>query len=79
MDSGSAPYAHNFSVEDADLTQSLADRLTQGFDENRVMIEAQQRMIDEGGEEGMAFILADNALSLVRRQLQDLLAADSPS
>ena len=60
-------YAHNFNIDDMAFTQKLADRIAEGFEEDRTIIEAQQRMIDEGGEEGMAYILADNGLALVRR------------
>lgn len=74
-------YAHNFHVDNVDLTRKLAARILEGFEEDRDMIEAQQRVIDESGEDPMAFILADNGLALGRRlieeRLQDEQAAES--
>jgi phenylpropionate dioxygenase-like ring-hydroxylating dioxygenase large terminal subunit len=66
-------YAHNFNIENNEFTKHLASRILEGFEEDRIMIEAQQRMIDEAGDEGMAFILADNGLALGRRLLDERL------
>ena len=70
-------YGHNFALDDAGLTRALADRVGEGFVEDRAMIEAQQLVIDENGsEDGMAFILADNGLTLGRRLIEERLAAE---
>lgn len=63
-------YAHNFNTHDAAFTRKLAARILEGFVEDKTMIEAQQKVIDEDGEEGMGYILADNGLALFRRLLQ---------
>lgn len=70
-------YAHNFNIENKEFTKLLAGRILEGFEEDRVMIEAQQRMIDEGGADGMAFILADNGLALGRRLLDERLKKEA--
>ena len=70
-------YAHNFNIADAAFTRRLADRIAEGFEEDRLMIEAQQRTIDEGGAEGMAYIFVDNGLALGRRLLDARLAAEA--
>lgn len=70
-------YAHNFAVEDRDLTAKLSARIAEGFEEDRLMIEAQQKVIDEDGADGMAYIFADNGLALSRRLLDRRLARDA--
>lgn len=69
-------YAHNFNIHDAELTQKLANRIAEGFVEDKDMIEAQQKVIDEDGEDGMGYILADNGLALFRRMLEERLRAE---
>lgn len=69
-------YAHNFNIRDADLTRKLAARIHAGFLEDKAMIEAQQKVIDEYGEDGMGYILADNGLALFRRLLQVRIDAE---
>lgn len=70
-------YAHNFDVQNAELTRMLAARILEGFEEDKAMIEAQQRMIDESGDDPMAFILADNGLALGRRMIEARLAEEA--
>lgn len=69
-------YAHNFNLEDREFTRKMAARIQAGFDEDKAMIEAQQKVIDEYGEDGMGYILADNGLALFRRLLNEELAAE---
>ncbi|HKR88560.1 MAG TPA: aromatic ring-hydroxylating dioxygenase subunit alpha [Phenylobacterium sp.] len=69
-------YAHNFDISNADLTRKLAARLTTGFQEDKDMIEAQQKVIDEYGEDGMGYIFADNGLALFRRLLRARIDAE---
>lgn len=69
-------YAHNFNLEDAEFTRKLAARINAGFLEDKAMIEAQQKVIDECGEDGMGYILADNGLALFRRLLQQRIEAE---
>ena len=70
-------YAHNFNIHDAAFTEKLADRIAVGFEEDRAMIEAQQRMVDESGDDPMAFILADNGLALGRRLINAKLEEEA--
>lgn len=71
-------YAHNFNIADPAFTQMLADRILEGFEEDRLMIEAQQQVVDESGDDPMAFILADNGLALGRRLIQQRLEQERP-
>ncbi len=70
-------YAHNFRIEDAGFTRMLTDRIEEGFREDKFFIEAQQKVIDESGDDAMAFILADNGLALGRRLIAAKLAAEA--
>lgn len=70
-------YAHNFDIGNADLTRMLAARILEGFEEDKAMIEAQQRIVDESGDDPMAFILADNGLALGRRLIEARLAEET--
>jgi len=69
-------YAHNFNIHDGAFTQKLADRIAEGFAEDKAMIEAQQHVINTDGEDGMGYILADNGLALFRRLLNERLQAE---
>lgn len=66
-------YAHNFNLDDREFTKNIAERILEGFHEDRAMIEAQQKAVDEDGEAGMGYIFADNALSLGRRLITEAL------
>ncbi len=70
-------YAHHFNIHDLDFTKALAARIAQGFEEDRLMIEAQQQIIKESGQDKMSFILADNGLGLGRRLIEQAIAKDS--
>lgn len=70
-------YGHNFALDCPDLTQVLADRIAAGFKEDRDMIEAQQLVIDESDDDPMAFILADNGLTLGRRLIDQKITAEA--
>jgi phenylpropionate dioxygenase-like ring-hydroxylating dioxygenase large terminal subunit len=70
-------YGHNFALDNGDLTQALAERISGGFKEDREMIEAQAEVIQESGDDKMAFILADNGLTLGRRLIEEKLAEEA--
>jgi len=70
-------YGHNFALDNSALTQALAERVSGGFQEDRDMIEAQQLVIDESDDDRMAFILADNGLTLGRRLIDEKLAEEA--
>lgn len=69
--------AHGFAVEDSNLTDLLAERVRAGFAEDNVMIEAQQKVIDESGDDEMAYTHFDNGLTLGRRLIADKLAEEA--
>ena len=43
-------YGHNFHLEDEALTRRLADRIATGFEEDRVMVEAQRQGGSRAGQ-----------------------------
>lgn len=69
-------YAHNFALDDANLTNSLAERVSAGFVEDRTMIEAQQLVVDEAGDDQMAYTHFDNGLTLGRRLIDRKIAEE---
>lgn len=72
-------YGHNFALDDEGLTDALAQRVSEGFAEDRAIIHAQRTIIEESVGEGaeMAFILADNGLALGRRLIDSALLAEA--
>lgn len=66
-------YAHGFNLHDSDFTRKLTARIAEGFAEDKAMIEAQQAVIREYGEQGMGFIRADEGLAMFRRFLEEKL------
>lgn len=70
-------YAHNFNLQDTAFTRQLAARLTLGFEEDRTIIEAQQKVVDESNGDKMAYIHFDHALTLGRRRIEELLAEEA--
>ena len=69
-------YAHNFALDDRRLTDSLAERVSAGFVEDRAMIEAQQIVIDENAGDEMAYTHFDNGLTLGRRLIEETIEAE---
>ncbi|MGI4813887.1 MAG: Rieske 2Fe-2S domain-containing protein [Janthinobacterium lividum] len=68
---------HNdFASPEAEVTRVLADSVEKAFVEDRVIIDAQQKVINDVGEEGMIPIPADNALFQVRGMVLKLLEAE---
>jgi phenylpropionate dioxygenase-like ring-hydroxylating dioxygenase large terminal subunit len=70
-------YPHNFALDDASVTDFLADGVGQAFEEDRAMIEAQQQVIDRSAGSKMIPIAADAAVMQVRRMIDQLLAAEA--
>ena len=54
-------------------------QVAKAFQEDREMIEAQQRVIDENPGKAMMGIAADAALQRARRMLDQLVAAEQAS
>lgn len=69
-------YAHNFDLDNAEVTQELFRQVHAGFEEDKAIIQAQQRVIDDHPEEKMVGIAADAALQHVRSRLGRMLAAE---
>lgn len=69
--------AHNdFATEHADVTKQLTRQVAGAFEEDRAIIEAQQRSIDRSPGAPMIAIAADATLMRVRRMLDGMLAAE---
>lgn len=60
-------YAHNFNLEDAEFSQAISDRIAEGFEEDKEIIEAQQVIVDENPEVEMRYIHFDRALTQGRK------------
>lgn len=67
--------AHRFKLDDATITESIYQSLCTAFEEDRRIIEAQQRMIEQSPPAPMQPIAADLALAQYRRVVQKLLDA----
>ena len=70
--------AHRFRLDDATVTESIYRSLCTAFEEDRRIIEAQQRLIDRSPPAPMQPIAADLALAQYRRVVDQLLAAERP-
>jgi phenylpropionate dioxygenase-like ring-hydroxylating dioxygenase large terminal subunit len=71
-------YGHNFHLEDEALTRRLADRIATGFEEDRVMVEAQQQVVDRAPPEArMGAIPVDAGLIQARRLLERRIAEET--
>ena len=69
-------YLNNFEGHDANVSRSLRDSLIEGFMEDKHIIEAQQKMLDEDRDFRMQAIAADAALSHFRLTLSKRVAAE---
>jgi phenylpropionate dioxygenase-like ring-hydroxylating dioxygenase large terminal subunit len=67
----------NFSLNDATLTETLATSANAGFAEDKAIIEAQQKVIDQNPGAPMMAIAADAGLMRVRRMIDRMLAAEA--
>ena len=68
---------NDFNPAIEDLSAQVATHVGKAFEEDRAIIEAQQRVIDTEPEAAMAAIQADTALLQVRWMLDKLLAAEA--
>lgn len=64
---------HNFALDDASVTDSIYQSVVTAFEEDRRMIEAQQRIVDTAPEGDMVAIVADAALMQFRSILQRMM------
>jgi vanillate O-demethylase monooxygenase subunit len=65
--------AHSFSLNDESVTESLYESVVTAFDEDRHMIEAQQKMIDSAPPSEMVVLSFDAALVQFRRAVEDAI------
>lgn len=69
--------AHNFRLQDAVVTESIEQSQKRAFIEDKLILEAQQHMIDSTPESPMVAIAADAGLMQYRRLLSDLIALEN--
>jgi len=72
-------YAHNFNLGDPEFTTMLTDRIAEGFEEDKEMIEAQQIIVNENPDTPFAYIHFDRGLSAGRKALAKALAERTKS
>lgn len=68
--------AHGFRQDDATITEAIYQSLCTAFEEDRQMIEAQQRVIRAAPPQEMQVIVADQALVQYRRLLAQSIQAE---
>ena len=69
--------AHGFALEDGQVTEALHQGLLAAFDEDRRMIEAQQRLIERTERQEMLGLPIDAALGAYRRLYEQALRSDA--
>jgi len=69
--------SHNFKLDDATVTEAIYQSLRTAFEEDRIIIEAQQRMIANTPSGPMQSIAADQALVQFRRVVQQLVEGET--
>jgi phenylpropionate dioxygenase-like ring-hydroxylating dioxygenase large terminal subunit len=69
-------YLNNFEDEDANISRSLHASLIEGFMEDKHIIEAQQRAMDEDPDFKLLAVVADAPLAHFRRTLDQLIAKE---
>lgn len=70
-------YLHNFDLDNAATTSSLQDSLLEGFMEDKVYIEEQQRLLEESPDFVPRAIGGDKALTVFRNKWRELLKAEA--
>ncbi|MGA1160013.1 MAG: RHO alpha subunit C-terminal catalytic domain-containing protein, partial [Burkholderiaceae bacterium] len=71
--------ARNFELDDSQLTDAIFDSVVEAFEEDRAIIEAQQRNMHLVGDRMMIPIAADAALNQARALVNRLLEHEQPS
>jgi phenylpropionate dioxygenase-like ring-hydroxylating dioxygenase large terminal subunit len=70
-------YPHNFALDDPSVTDMLANQISIAFEEDRRMIEAQQKIVLENPDHPMLAIAADAGPLLVRQRIAEMLKAEA--
>jgi vanillate O-demethylase monooxygenase subunit len=68
--------AHGFQTDDAVITESIEQSQRAAFAEDKLILEAQQQMIDNSPASPMVNIVADKALMQYRRLVDELIALE---
>jgi phenylpropionate dioxygenase-like ring-hydroxylating dioxygenase large terminal subunit len=69
--------ARNFELDDDQITESIFESVLEAFEEDRTMIEAQQKIIDLNNDRHMVPIAADQGLKQARWLIDRLLEAEA--
>ncbi|MBT3552140.1 MAG: aromatic ring-hydroxylating dioxygenase subunit alpha [Rhodospirillaceae bacterium] len=69
-------HARNFGLDVDGLDQGVHDTIVNAFEEDRDIIDAQQRIISGGGTAPMLPIAADAALLHIRREIDNIVAKE---
>jgi phenylpropionate dioxygenase-like ring-hydroxylating dioxygenase large terminal subunit len=69
--------AHSFALDDESVTESLYQSVVTAFDEDRQMIEAQQKMMETAPPSEMVVLPFDAALVQFRRAVEDIIEGES--
>ena len=67
-------YLHNFDLDNPNIALSLQRSLLEGFNEDKAIIEAQQKVFDADPDYQLLAIAADSPLAHFRRLLDQRLA-----
>lgn len=70
-------YAHNFNLDDPQFSQSISDRIAEGFEEDKNVIESQQIIVDENPDLKMSYIHFDKGLTQGRKLLDKALSQEN--
>jgi phenylpropionate dioxygenase-like ring-hydroxylating dioxygenase large terminal subunit len=69
--------ARNFELENAQMTESIFQSVVEAFEEDRTMIEAQQKILDQVPERPMIPIAADSGLNQARWLIDRLIKLEA--
>jgi phenylpropionate dioxygenase-like ring-hydroxylating dioxygenase large terminal subunit len=69
--------ARNFELDNEQMTQSIYDSVVEAFEEDRTMIEAQQKIIDMVPDRPMLPIAADSGLNQARWLIDRLIKVEA--
>lgn len=70
-------YLHDFDLDNPNIALSLRDSMIEGFNEDKALIEAQQKLLDADPEFKLLAIAADAPLSHFRWTLNKLIAEEN--
>jgi hypothetical protein len=71
--------ANGYRQNEPEATEQLYQEIAPTFVEDRVMVEAQQRRLDEFGEQGLVDIASDGTRMQMRRMVERLIGEEQPN